>query len=81
MNKRIAYYFLISFILLGITTIYSESYVSFLPSILLQELVITGWFFVWEAVSLIFFDSLDFYHRYRTYKRLYNALIIFKEQK
>lgn len=42
---------------------------------------LTGWVFLWESISLIFFHNREFYHRYRTYKRLYNAPVIFQEQK
>jgi hypothetical protein len=78
-HRRIAYAIFIGFLLLGITTAYSKSSISFIPNILLQGLVITGWVFIWEAISLMFFSSRDFYYRYRTYKRLYNAPIIFQE--
>lgn len=42
-------------------------------------LAITGWVFLWEAVSLFAFTNRELYQRYRTYKRLHNAPVIFRE--
>lgn len=50
-----------------------------LQSILLEGLAIGGWVFLWEAVSLFFFTNRDLYNRYRTYKRLQNAPVLFRE--
>lgn len=49
--------------------------------ILVDGLSIGGWVFLWEAVSLFFFTNRDLYHRYRIYKRLQNAPVIFQEAK
>ena len=51
-----------------------------LPSILLEGLAISGWVFLWEAVSLFFFKNRELYDRYKNYKRLQNAPVIFREQ-
>ena len=51
-----------------------------LPSILLEGLAISGWVFLWEAVSLFFFTNRELYDRYKNYKRLQNAPVIFREQ-
>ncbi len=51
-----------------------------LQSILLEGLAISGWVFLWEAVSLFFFTNRQLYHRYQTFKRLQNAPVIFREQ-
>ncbi|MGF1519642.1 MAG: hypothetical protein ACFCVB_17825 [Nodosilinea sp.] len=48
-------------------------------SVLTEGLFIGGWVFLWEAVSLFFFSNRDLYNRYRTYKRLRNAEVIFSE--
>ncbi len=47
--------------------------------VLTEGLFIGGWVFLWEAVSLFFFSNRDIYHRYRTYLRLRDALVIFRE--
>lgn len=44
-----------------------------------ESLFIGGWVFLWEAVSLFFFTNRELYHRYRIYKRLQNAPVIFRE--
>jgi hypothetical protein len=50
-----------------------------LPSILLEGLAISGWVFLWEAVSLFFFTNRELYDRYKNYKRLQTAPVIFRE--
>lgn len=50
-----------------------------LLSTLIEGLAISGWVFLWEAVSLFFFTNRELYHRYRTYKRLQNAPVFFQE--
>jgi predicted secreted protein len=46
---------------------------------LIEGLLIIGWVFLWEAVSLFFFTNRELHHRYKTYKRLQSAPIIFRE--
>ena len=53
--------------------------VSDITAVLTEGLFIGGWVFLWEAVSLFFFSNRDLYQRYRTYKRLRNAEVIFQE--
>ena len=48
-------------------------------SILEQGIVIGGWVLLWEAVSLLFFADYELYRSCRTYKRLRNAAVIFRE--
>lgn len=79
-NSRIIYFIFAGFISLWMATIYSENSTAVLSSVMFQALVISGWVFLWEAISLIFFKNREFYHRYRTYKRLQNAPIIFTEK-
>jgi hypothetical protein len=50
-----------------------------LLSLMAEGLFIGGWVFLWEAVSLFFFSNRDLYHRYRTYKRLQTAPMVFRE--
>ena len=50
-----------------------------LQSILLEGLAISGWVFLWEAVSLFFFTNRELHHLYYTYKRLQNAPVLFRE--
>lgn len=53
--------------------------INIFTSVLTEGLFIGGWVFLWEAVSLFFFSNRDLYSRYRTYKRLRNAEVIFSE--
>lgn len=48
-------------------------------SLLAEGLFIGGWVFLWEAVSLFFFTDRDLLYQYRTYKRLLNAPVFFRE--
>ncbi|UBF30023.1 hypothetical protein K9N68_38145 (plasmid) [Kovacikia minuta CCNUW1] len=50
-------------------------------SILLEGLAISGWVFIWEAVSMFTFTNREMYHRYGTFKRLQEAPMIFREAK
>jgi TM2 domain-containing membrane protein YozV len=49
-----------------------------LVSLLADALVIGGWVFLWESVSLFFFTNRELYYRYRLYKRLHDAPVIFR---
>jgi hypothetical protein len=79
-NIRMLEFVLIGFVFLWIAAFLSLRYTEeqIIPHTLIQGLFIAGWFFIGEAVSLIFFTNRDLYHRYRTHRRLQNALIIFK---
>lgn len=79
-NSRIIYFVFVGLISLGMATIYSENSTAVFPYVMFQALVISGWVFLWEAISLMFFKNREFYHRYRTYKRLQDAPIIFIEK-
>jgi hypothetical protein len=79
-NSRMLCFALIGFFLLGIATIYPDNPNRVFPSVFDQALLIGGWVFLWEAFSLLFFTNRELYDRYRTYKRLKNAPIIFREK-
>ncbi|SKB11983.1 conserved hypothetical protein [Planktothrix sp. PCC 11201] len=79
-NSRIIDFIFVGFISLGMATIYSDNSTAVVTSVFFQALVISGWVFIWEAISLLFFKNREFYHRYRTYKRLQNAPVIFTEK-
>ncbi|ACK73158.1 conserved hypothetical protein [Gloeothece citriformis PCC 7424] len=78
-NRRTLYCALAGSFFLGIVAIWKFTPERVLPSIIEQGLLIGGWVFLWEAVSLLFFVNYELYHSYRTYKRLRNAPIIFRE--
>lgn len=73
------------YVLMGFGTLFAAQGLSppaeaYAVTIVLTEgLFIGGWVFLWEAVSLFFFSNRDIYHRYRTYTRLRDALVIFRE--
>lgn len=71
---------ILGFLFLWIGTVFPEILGDrLLVSLLAESLFIGGWVFIWEAVSLFFFTNRDLYHTYRTYKRLLNAPIFFRE--
>jgi hypothetical protein len=71
---------LLGFIFLWVGTVFSKKFEASVPLTLLGEgLFIGGWVFLWEAVSLFFFTNQEHYHRYRTYNRLKNAPVIFRQ--
>lgn len=73
---------ILGFIFLWVATVSSKKFeVSVLLTLLGEGLFIGGWVFLWEAVSLFFFTNRELYHRFRTYKRLQNAPVIFREAK
>jgi hypothetical protein len=47
--------------------------------LLADGIIIGGWVFLWEAVSLFSFTSLEMYQRHRVYNRLLQAPVFFKE--
>lgn len=79
-NMRMFWFVLVGFLLLWVAkSLSSWRADADLQSILLEGLAITGWVFLWEAVSLFFFTNRELYRRYSTYKRLQNALVLFRE--
>lgn len=80
-NIRMLRYVFLGFVFLGLGATFSNRFpdnATFLP-LLAEALVIGGWVFLWEAVSLFFFTNRELYHRCRIYKRLKNAPVFFRE--
>lgn len=69
----------LGFAFLAFGTLSSERLGEGLLSLLSEALLIGGWVFLWEAVSLFFFTNRELYHRYQLYRRLQNAPVIFRE--
>ncbi|MGF1569625.1 MAG: hypothetical protein ACFCVD_16415 [Nodosilinea sp.] len=81
-NVKIAQFVLIGLLFLWFADLYSNLFAQAdWRSVLFEGLAISGWVFVWEAVSLFVFSNRDLAHRYRTYKRLENAPVIFRKAK
>ncbi len=80
-NARIFRFILIGLIFLWAGTAFAKQVEKsvVLPT-LLEGVAISGWVFLWEAVSLFFFTNRDLYHRYRIYKRLQSSPVIFREK-
>lgn len=79
-NARTTLFIILGFLFLWFGTLLSrrfdpEALIALLP----EGLFIGGWVFLWEAVSLFFFTNRELYHRYRTYRRLQTAPVIFRE--
>jgi hypothetical protein len=71
---------LLGFLFLWLGSAFSVQYGNEgLRPLLAEALIIGGWVFLWEAVSLFFFTDHEIYHRYRAYKRWQKAPIIFQE--
>jgi hypothetical protein len=78
-NARMLQFVLLGFVFLWVATFLEPFNKRVLLSLLTEGLFIGGWVFLWEAVSLFFFTNRELYHRYRTYRRLQTALVIFRE--
>ncbi|MDX2239964.1 MAG: hypothetical protein NW224_04695 [Leptolyngbyaceae cyanobacterium bins.302] len=79
-NALILRYVLLGFIFLWIGTVsFKHPSDNVWLSLVADALIIGGWVFLWEAVSLFFFTNRELYQRYRTYRRLQNAPVIFRE--
>lgn len=79
-NTRMLLFVVIGLVLLWVAkTATSRFGAADASSILFEGLAITGWVFLWEAVSLLSFTNRELYHRYQTHKRLQNAPVIFQE--
>ena len=76
-NRQALYYALGGFFLLGI--IWKISSQNLLPQILKEGVIIGGWVFIWESVYLFFIANYEIYQSYRTYKRLQNVTMIFRD--
>lgn len=79
-NTLIFRYLILGFLLLWLGTIFVKHDESVMFLVLFADaLLIGGWVFIWEAVSLFFFTNRELYHSCRIYKRLKNAPLIFRE--
>jgi hypothetical protein len=73
-------YVILGFIFLWVGTVSLNRFPEKVVLSLLEDaLIIGGWVFLWEAVSLFFFTNRELYQRYRTYNRLRNAPVFFQE--
>ena len=75
-NTQMFWFVVVGFLFLGVAKSWEAT--GNPHSILLEGLAISGWVFLWEAVSLFSFTNRDLYNRYRTYKRLQNAPVVFR---
>lgn len=48
-------------------------------TLLIDAAVIGGWVFLWEAVYLFFYTNREIFYRYRLYKRLQQAPVVFQK--
>jgi len=79
-NALMVRYIILGFILLWLGTLFVGQYADeAILALFADALLIGGWVFVWEAVSLFSFTNRELYHEWRTYKRLENAPVIFQE--
>jgi len=78
-NIQVVRCILLGFLFLWLGAVFSADYDTGIVSFLAEALVIGGWVFLWEAVSLLFFTDHEIYDRYRMYKRLKNASVKFLE--
>lgn len=51
-----------------------------ISKVFLESLLIGGWVFTWEAIHLLFIDTIEPYRRYREIKRFLEADLTFKYQ-
>ena len=62
-----------AYLLRNVTTL------SLLTNIMIEGFFIGGWFLLWEAFSLFFFDTHEFKIRQKIFKRFIDSKILFKE--
>jgi len=62
-----------AYLLRNVTTL------SLLTNIMIEGFFIGGWFLLWEAFSLFFFDTHEYKIRQKIFKRFIDSKIIFKE--
>lgn len=80
LNRYVLLFVLAGFSLIGSATLFRDRLgETILISTLVEGVVVSGWVFLWEAVSLIIFKKRELRHRYRSYQRLQQAPIIFAE--
>jgi len=80
LNLQMLRYISIGLVFLWVAAAASEPVQNsrFLPT-LVEGLSIAGWVFLGEGVSLFYFTKQELRHRYKTYRRLQNAPILFRE--
>lgn len=79
--RRIGSYIFIGILfLIGayVTRFYAGT-ITLMFSILIEGFFIGGWFLLWEAFSLFFFDSHETKQKRRVYRRYLNTKIFFKD--
>ncbi len=78
-NTQILRCIVLGFIFLWMGMLFSDKFSGRVLAYLLAEaIIIGGWVFLWEAVSMFFFTNREIYHRYRLYKRLSDSPVIFQ---
>ncbi len=77
--RRVFYLLVVGFIFLWVA-VDNENISGTLPMVLVHGLFVIGWVYLWEAISLVIFTTPEIWHRYRLYKRLKNAPILFTLQ-
>jgi len=78
--RRIASYVLISIIfLIGAYVTRNITNLNLMFSIVMEGFFIGGWFLLWEAFSLFFFDSHETKQKRKVYKRFLETKIFFKD--
>ncbi|MFM7427490.1 MAG: hypothetical protein ACKO7W_21225 [Elainella sp.] len=77
-NTKMMRFVLLGLLLLGLALKFTDRIETVVLSTLMEGLVIAGWVFIWEAVSLFFFTNQELYHQYRIYQRLLKAPVVFQ---
>ncbi|MFA5526839.1 MAG: hypothetical protein WC992_08440 [Acholeplasmataceae bacterium] len=80
--RRLLIYVVVSIIFLSAAYLLrNETDFSLLISIMIEGLFIGGWFLLWEAFSLFFFDTHEINIRKKLFNRLLHSDIYFKDTK
>jgi len=86
-KRKTKRYFRLSAVLLLISTSLLFTYGllinrqnTIISKVFLESLLIGGWVFTWEAIHLLFIDTIEPYRRYREIKRFLEADLTFKYQ-
>jgi len=80
-RRLVSYIILAILFLIGAYLLRNIVGLSLLTNIMTEGFFIGGWFLLWEAFSLFFFDTHEVKIRKRLFQRLLNAYIYFKDAK
>lgn len=77
LRRKTLFYFIYSFILLGVGYFYMSETDNIMINVLREGIFIGGWVFLWEVVTNIFINRRVFTNKINLYKRIYLSEVRF----